>query len=230
MIRCFVCHQDLPESEYYDIRHRTCKKCRSEWGKNRWAKIKNDPEVKEQRSGYRLIHRDQILEGKKEYYLTHKKRALQISKEWGKNNKDKRKLYCHRWYLKKRLLDPTYFPKINQKIKVWKANYTRQYRKKNRAWNIVQKLKRRLREKNGIGITEKEVLNQLKQQSNKCFYCNIDITDTFTIDHKKPLSRGGENNKENMVLACMSCNCKKGIKDIDVYIQTVQALHEQGKQ
>ena len=226
MICCSKCHQSLPETEFYSIKHYTCKKCVSDWGKNRWTKIKDLPETKERSKRYRFNHKEQIAKQKNEYYLSHKKESLQYFKEWARKNKDKRKIHNRRWYLKKRQLDPTYFPKINQKIKVWKTNYTRQYRKKNRAWNILQKLKRRLREKNGIGITEKEVLNQLRKQESKCFYCKKDITDTYTIDHKKPLSKGGENSKENMVLACMSCNSKKGVKDINDFMNTIQGMHE----
>ncbi len=34
--------------------------------------------------------------------------------------------------------------------------------------------------------------------------------DTLTIDHIVPLSKGGTNNKHNLVVACYECNQKKG--------------------
>jgi len=216
MKKCSKCFRELAESEYYD-NHHPCKDCAKKYFKARWQKIKDNPIVKENRKIYRLTHRETILKGKKEYYIKNREKLLSKTKEWVKNNKDKRKIICRRWQLKKKQTDPNYFVKVNQKYKNWKTNYTRQYRKKNRAWNLIQKLKRRLREKNGKGITIEDILTQLKLQNEKCFYCKKDISNSYTIDHKLALSKGGLNNKENMVLACLSCNCKKGVKDFQAF-------------
>lgn len=45
-----------------------------------------------------------------------------------------------------------------------------------------------------------------------CAYCTVDCTNSSTIDHLIPLSRGGGNTRDNMVLACHDCNEKKGSK------------------
>lgn len=34
-----------------------------------------------------------------------------------------------------------------------------------------------------------------------------------TVDHVVPLARGGTHDPENLVLACMACNCKKGVRE-----------------
>lgn len=36
-----------------------------------------------------------------------------------------------------------------------------------------------------------------------------------TVDHVMPLSRGGSNELNNLVLACRSCNCRKGTLTVD---------------
>lgn len=41
----------------------------------------------------------------------------------------------------------------------------------------------------------------------KCVYCGS--MDDLTIDHKKPLSKGGKNKYDNMVTACADCNGQK---------------------
>jgi 5-methylcytosine-specific restriction endonuclease McrA len=47
---------------------------------------------------------------------------------------------------------------------------------------------------------------------NKCYYCNCKLCEITkaTIDHKIPRLIGGNNDETNLVLACGSCNSKKG--------------------
>lgn len=47
---------------------------------------------------------------------------------------------------------------------------------------------------------------------NLCVYCSA--TDYLTTDHLIPLNRGGEDNADNAVLACQSCNSSKGDKGV----------------
>ena len=47
-----------------------------------------------------------------------------------------------------------------------------------------------------------------KRDNNKCQYCGS--TKRLTIDHVIPKSRGGGDTWENLVVACSSCNTKKG--------------------
>ena len=49
-----------------------------------------------------------------------------------------------------------------------------------------------------------------KRDKNKCQYCGA--TKHLTIDHVIPKSKGGEDTWENLVVACSSCNVKKGDK------------------
>ena len=49
-----------------------------------------------------------------------------------------------------------------------------------------------------------------KRDKNKCQYCGA--TKSLTIDHVIPKSKGGEDTWENLVVACSSCNVKKGDK------------------
>lgn len=46
-----------------------------------------------------------------------------------------------------------------------------------------------------------------------CFWCDDPINaDTTTLDHVIPISQGGSNNKNNLVLSCADCNSQKGDK------------------
>lgn len=47
-----------------------------------------------------------------------------------------------------------------------------------------------------------------KRDGHKCQYCGS--TRKLTIDHVMPRSKGGEDSWSNMVVACSSCNTRKG--------------------
>lgn len=49
-----------------------------------------------------------------------------------------------------------------------------------------------------------------KRDDNKCQYCGS--TRHLTIDHIIPKSKGGEDTWDNLVVACNTCNTKKGDK------------------
>ena len=45
-----------------------------------------------------------------------------------------------------------------------------------------------------------------KKLGEECVYCKCNNLLTLTIDHTKPLSRGGEDNDENKQVTCFICN------------------------
>lgn len=62
---------------------------------------------------------------------------------------------------------------------------------------------------------------QLARQNNSCHWCGYTIGQElvrikgqlridFEADHVVPLSEGGEHSPDNMVLACVGCNAKRG--------------------
>jgi 5-methylcytosine-specific restriction endonuclease McrA len=48
---------------------------------------------------------------------------------------------------------------------------------------------------------------------NRCAYCGEHF-ERLTMDHVRPLSRGGSHTTSNVVPACRSCNCRKGTRHI----------------
>jgi len=150
-----------------------------------------------------------------QYCRENKEKINLYHKIWIRKHKEEHKKYHRKWYKKKRKENPLFFIERRNKIKDWKREYTRKYRKKNRAWNLEQKHKRRCRENNGRGLTEKDIFFLLEKQKGKCFYCQKDISSDYTVDHLKPLCKGGKNEIDNCVLACLSCNVKKGRKSVE---------------
>ena len=63
-----------------------------------------------------------------------------------------------------------------------------------------------------------------------CFYCNVGPLkmqsdfdkDLATLDHVKPLSKGGERfHSSNLVVACYRCNSRKKDKDVDEFLNPI---------
>lgn len=70
--------------------------------------------------------------------------------------------------------------------------------------------RRRARERSCEGkLTSAEWQQILKDSEGKCSYCP---NPGSSMDHVVPLSRGGAHSKENIVVACLSCNSLKGNK------------------
>lgn len=56
--------------------------------------------------------------------------------------------------------------------------------------------------------TIQQIQEQLARQKYKCYYCSAKLTE-YHIEHIVPLSRGGSNSIDNIVLACPTCNISK---------------------
>lgn len=87
------------------------------------------------------------------------------------------------------------------------------YRKtpKGKATNKRQKYIRRT-----IGEISQEAILKIEEE-NHCYYCGKLCIEDKTIDHKHPVSRGGTNDIDNLVVACRSCNCSKNDKTEEEY-------------
>jgi 5-methylcytosine-specific restriction endonuclease McrA len=62
----------------------------------------------------------------------------------------------------------------------------------------------------------------LEKYNYKCVYCRKNIR--LEIDHVKPKSKGGSNRVSNLVIACHSCNIRKGNKTIEVFLKNKPKL------
>jgi 5-methylcytosine-specific restriction endonuclease McrA len=183
-------------------------KNRKEYAKN-WRKnnpnyqkkwLENNPEYMKE---YYKKNKDRLSKGRKEYsekwYIKNRERLLKKSKEWYINN-----LVRIREYRKKNR------KKINNDSRMWRKT------EKGKANNQRGESKRRMEEKRILNtLTAEEWLFILKKYDYRCAYCGKDLLNLFdkpTRDHIIPISKGGNNIKENVILACQSCNSKKGNK------------------
>ena len=104
-----------------------------------------------------------------------------------------------------------------KKQKEIKLEYYKKWMKteKGKACNQRGHIKRRARLKLIINtLTAQEWVEILKEHKFRCAYCGVKFTRKIppTRDHIIPVSKGGDNVKENIVPSCRSCNTKKGVK------------------
>lgn len=57
----------------------------------------------------------------------------------------------------------------------------------------------------------------IKRDGKKCRYCG-NLLGPFHIDHVIPISKGGSDDMNNLVVACQSCNSRKKDLDLTVFL------------
>jgi hypothetical protein len=105
--------------------------------------------------------------------------------------------------------------------------YLKNYKKEHLLEHRTYEHKRRSRSNENGGVHTVEELKQLfETQNGLCFYCGQllykDFKDTYHIDHRIPLFRGGGNEIDNIALACASCNKKKHTMTAEEFIKKIE--------
>ncbi len=86
-----------------------------------------------------------------------------------------------------------------------RQQYYQEHREQDRAY--VHK-RRAHKMSQGGSYTTQDIERKFRAQKKKCYYCHKPLSH-YHIEHVVPLSRGGSNAPDNVVLACPSCNNSK---------------------
>lgn len=80
-----------------------------------------------------------------------------------------------------------------------------------KANTIKHRVRRRAPEGTKIEVITPENLMALyEKQGHKCAYCGLELNALITaVDHKTPISKGGEHTLDNIQLLCHNCNISK---------------------
>jgi len=183
--RCCRCQQEYPATAEYFHRDKTRKD-----GLCHYCKTC----VKERQKKYDMAGTS------KRWRLANPKRSKEHWDNWTKRNrKSARERY--REYYKQNI------------------EHMREYQRKRyqlphlKAAHAARERTRRARLAGAEGTHTQADIERLKHhQHNKCYWCGEDISQEYHVDHYIPLSRGGSNYPDNLVLACPACNLSRGNK------------------
>jgi 5-methylcytosine-specific restriction endonuclease McrA len=133
--------------------------------------------------------------------------------------------YQREYYQKNRDKMLEYHRKYREVNKEKRNEALRQWKKANPDKLRMYDHNRRAREysDNSGGYTISELNTLFEQQEGFCFYCGELLYASFDrevhVEHRIPLSRGGRNLIENIVLSCSDCNLSKFTKTDDEFLE-----------
>lgn len=149
-------------------------------------------------AAYRAANREAIAEKKRLYSVKHSAEIVARVTEWRRNNPEKLSEHRRRYHAKHR-------DKVNAKGRRWRQRFPEKERAKAQ--------RRRAREANAPGQhSARDIRVQFKSQHGKCWWCDKPLGDSYHVDHRVPLNRGGSNAASNLCIACADCNLAKGAK------------------
>jgi len=210
----------------------TCKNSKEEinFGKNKNTEDGLSAQCRQCATEYRDSHKqDKVncpssnIEYRREYIKNNKDRINKLRKEKYKGNPEKYREQgrkSHQNHREERL----------KRQRMYYENNKESFVKKNKEYRQSHPdeilLRNRQREKllNSFPIIKQsEINNLLNEHNHKCFYCGINIKRGINLhlDHKTPLSRGGEHTISNLAPACITCNLRKRTKTAEQFLMKI---------
>lgn len=171
---------------------------------------------------YMRLWHDKNRQREIEYRSKNKDRIAENTRRWRAKNPERDRLNRERWM--KNNID-----RYRAKSKEWRQKNAARYKFLNKRWRMRNPEKQRVimfnrncatrgvRQAIKYGLIEEKI----KRQNGKCVYCKIDLNGSFHIDHKTPISRGGDNKPSNLQLLCQPCNNKKHAKTHEEFLQVI---------
>ena len=151
----------------------------------------------------RECHRRDVHQYNQRYYYAH-------AKEIVVHHKERRQAHPEKAREKSRRYAAAHRDSIN-------AGHRRRQRRYRESTRISTRNHRALKYGSIAQHTKKDVELQRKTQTNRngelcCWWCGKTIKSGYHVDHVIPLSRGGSNAPENIVISCPRCNLSKSDK------------------
>lgn len=149
-------------------------------------------------------------EASKRYREKNPEKVAEQSRLYRLANRDKRAKSFKKWCA----ANPEYDKEWRKR---WKLENPEKYRHKNRTSNV--------RRRQAIGShTASDICDILKLQKGRCAICRDKLGKKYHVDHIKPLSSGGTNDRSNLQITCEPCNLSKGARDPIIHMQSLGRL------
>lgn len=162
----------------------------------------------------------------KKYRIKNKKTISYRSMVWRIKNKDRHAENSRLWRIKNK-------DRADDNRRKWRSRNRERdgYLAKRWRTNNPEKQKIIMFNRNCASRGVKAFLNSesfskmMKSQNYKCVYCDKYVDKEFHIDHKTPVSRGGDSSTENLQILCPKCNLKKSSKTHEEFLSSIGASH-----
>ncbi len=180
-----------------------------------WRKANRDRK-RATNAAWRESNREKTLGSAAKWRKNNWDKVLAIATAWRKNNAVKLRGQGREWYRKNfdRLLARR--KQYPERFKGYLVKYRNSPNGKTAFANA--KARRRAREMGCLAsVTTRELAEIKKSAKGLCFYCKR--VEPLTFDHIVPLSKGGSHTKENIVMACASCNFGKQAKSAKEFLK-----------
>lgn len=208
---CSKCKAELPASlEFFDRCNRVkigllsyCKKCRAA-----------DMRARYQRK-HPLIIRDAAWREKI------RANARARSKRWADKNRERLAIKRRENREQQRAYMARYYPAHREMFIAKTAAWVKAHPERVKAHGNTRRARML---GNGGHHTDRDIRNQYLSQNGRCFYCGIDVGNGYHVDHVVPLSRGGSNSPENIVIACEPCNRSKHARSVEDFIRVGRGI------
>ena len=216
---CKGCNISYPATtEYFNRKGRVdnslrtkCKDCEKAY------REANKDHKQEIDRAYRQANKEKIAAQKSDYYQSHKEQELERYRKWKEDNHEHHVSYYRNYASQHREKKSEYdkqYREINRQTimdrqKRWYHENIEHARRSSRA-AASRYISRKRRAKGTHNAYDIE--RQYKAQKGRCYYCGDKVGKSYHVDHVVPLSRGGSNSPDNIVIACIHCNVTKGGK------------------
>ena len=162
---------------------------------------------------YRLQHPNAGRESR----LRNLERVKASSRAWANRNRERARANSSKWqsaHLAKRAEDTRRWRDRHREVHLVRhAAEMRKWRQNNPdAARAIDHNRRAQKRSNGGSFTTKDVLEIYELQRGRCYWCKTKLSKKYHIDHVWPSSRGGKNDRSNIVIACPKCNQSKNAK------------------
>jgi len=219
--KCKRCDNKRRKKYYKENKEKILESCK-EYRKN------HSEQRKIYQKQYYEEHKDTIKENQKKYYKENKETALKRNKQWKENNLNHMIEYRKKYYQenkeyiaeyhkeyqiknRKRLnkISKKYYQENRERL----LEYSKEYREtpQGQIVKFNSHHKRKVQKKNqGNGITKEQWLDCMKFFEFRCAYSGQVLSkSTRSLDHIKPLNRGGEHEVWNLVPMDRGLNSSK---------------------
>lgn len=213
---CKTCGALLPRTAEYFHRHPKtkdgfqpkCKPCAAAYAAQ--YRSKNGTALREASRKYYAVHKPEVRERQREYYGENRDgiRAQQ---------QERRSLETPAGREQRRLYNLAYRENHAERLRAAQRDHHARNPLAYRMWSQAYKARRRAAPGHH---TDADVRRQFKRQAGHCHWCQEPLL-AFERDHVVPLSRGGSDSPENIVVVCQSCNRKKGSRALEEWLQII---------